>query len=131
MNTNLVKSALFAPMMAMVLATSLGLSGSRTARAELMQRQTTSQLNFTDPELVQLNETAQRNYSVMLGANIGAGARSDLEESQKKWLIEISKCPNRECFKRLLIERINAICRYPVLMGVFPDCRTIGEFHSP
>ena len=78
-------------------------------------------------QLAYLEQLVQQNYLAMLGANIGPGARQDLIKTQKLWEAEISKCSNVECLQRLLAKRIDEICGYPVLSGVFPNCKTLDE----
>ena len=78
-------------------------------------------------QLAYLEKLVQLNYLAMLGANIGSGARKDLIKTQKLWEAEISRCSNVECLQRLLEKRIDEICVYPVLSGVFPNCKTLDE----
>jgi uncharacterized protein len=75
------------------------------------------------PELSLLDDLLAHNYAVMRAANIGEGARSDLKATQRAWLVERDQCHNVDCLIDAYKQRVSEICYYPVLLGVFPDCR--------
>ncbi len=55
-------------------------------------------------------------------ANIGDGARRDLQATQKKWLVERNRCSGEKCVEKAYRKRIDEICEYPVLAGIHPGC---------
>jgi uncharacterized protein YecT (DUF1311 family) len=80
-----------------------------------------------DPLLGKLDGALSENYKNMLASDIGDGARADLKESQKKWLIERDKCTNNQCLYDAYRKRINEVCEYPVISGVHPICTSSDE----
>jgi uncharacterized protein YecT (DUF1311 family) len=76
------------------------------------------------PQLSSLDEVLAHNYGVMKAANIGEGARTDLKVTQRAWLVERDQCDNVDCLIDIYRQRVDEICYYPVLSGVFPDCRS-------
>ncbi|MBF9040296.1 hypothetical protein LSUCC0387_05245 [Rhodobacterales bacterium LSUCC0387] len=75
------------------------------------------------PELSYLDELMANNYWAMRGANIGDGAMDDLMSTQREWLATRDQCENVDCLLDQYLQRIEQICMYPVIKGVFPDCR--------
>lgn len=75
------------------------------------------------PELSYLDELMANNYWAMRGANIGDGAMDDLMSTQREWLANRDQCENVDCLLDQYLQRIEQICMYPVIKGVFPDCR--------
>ena len=63
----------------------------------------------------------------MLAANIGSGAKKDLKATQKKWLQERNRCQSNQCLADSYKKRIDEICDYPVISGVYPDCHSAEE----
>jgi uncharacterized protein len=81
----------------------------------------------SDPLLGKLDDALARNYTYMMAANIGNGAKSDLRTTQKRWLVARNKCTNRTCLVDAYEQRVDAICDYPVLSGVHPRCISSEE----
>lgn len=80
--------------------------------------------------LSKLDEILADNYKNMRAADIGDGAEKDLRESQKKWLIQRNGCTTSECIKKAYLARIDAICAYPVLSGIYPVCIAADEIYK-
>lgn len=81
----------------------------------------------SDPLLGKLDGALSENYKYMLASDIGDGARFDLKESQKKWLIERNRCANNQCLSDTYRKRIDEVCEYPVISGVHPICTSSDE----
>ena len=81
----------------------------------------------SDPLLGKLDGALSENYKYMLASDIGDGARADLKESQKKWLIERNRCANNQCLSDAYRKRIDEVCEYPVISGVHPICTSSDE----
>jgi uncharacterized protein len=76
------------------------------------------------PLLSSLDELMSYNYKVMLAADIGEGARADLHKKQRAWLSARDTCSSTECLIDAYKSRTEQICSYPVLTGIYPDCRS-------
>lgn len=85
----------------------------------------------SDKTLGNLDETMAQNYKNMRAANIGDDARKSLHESQRRWLIERNKCRDTTCLKNIYAKRLDEICAFPVLSGVYPVCTSSGELSGP
>ena len=63
----------------------------------------------------------------MFNSNIGNGARKDLRETQKEWLLKRNQCKDKKCIIDLYKSRLSDICAYPVITGVHPVCKYYSE----
>lgn len=79
------------------------------------------------PELSDLDEILGRNYSIMRSSNIGDNAKEDLLVTQRQWISSRNQCDSIECLKETYTLRINQICSYPVISGIYPACVTIDS----
>lgn len=77
--------------------------------------------------LSRLDSALGENYKAMLAANIGDGARRDLRETQRKWIVERNRCTSEYCLIALYRERVDAVCDYPVESGIHPGCKFSSE----
>lgn len=84
----------------------------------------------SDPLLSKLDDALGSNYSRMLAANIGDGAKKDLRSKQLDWLKMRNKCQNKNCIVEAYLNRIDGVCDYPVLTGVHPFCISSTEFRE-
>lgn len=78
-----------------------------------------------DDDFTKIDEMMKSNYLAMIGSDIGRGAKQDLVEKQKNWKNKLQKCKDSNCVKARYVERVNAICEYPVLSGIYPVCDVI------
>ncbi|WP_171940352.1 lysozyme inhibitor LprI family protein [Herbaspirillum rubrisubalbicans] len=81
----------------------------------------------SDEFLMVLDSAVNRNFRFMLNANIGAGAKKELQATQKEWLKKRDKCDSKACIVRLYKIRLTEICAYPVVEGVHPVCDEFDE----
>lgn len=81
----------------------------------------------SDPLLGKLDGALSENYKYMLASDIGEGARTDLKDTQKKWLSERNKCTSNQCLADAYRKRIDEVCEYPVISGVHPVCVSSDE----
>ncbi|MBI1625917.1 lysozyme inhibitor LprI family protein [Comamonas suwonensis] len=81
----------------------------------------------TDALLGKLDGALAENYKYMLASDIGDGARKNLKATQKEWIIERNKCANNQCLTDIYRKRIDEICEYPVISGLFPVCTASNE----
>jgi uncharacterized protein YecT (DUF1311 family) len=72
--------------------------------------------------LGQLDGALSDNYKHMLASNIGSGARTELQGTQRKWLAERNRCSTSQCLTDLYRARVDQVCDYPVLSGIHPTC---------
>ena len=83
-----------------------------------------------DKRLGRLDEVLAQNYRAMSAANIGGGALSNLRSTQRSWLAIRNQCADVNCIGKRYQERIDAVCEYPVLSGVFPSCTSSAEVEA-
>lgn len=83
-----------------------------------------------DPLLGKLDEALAGNYRAIRAANIGDGARKDLESTQRQWIRERNGCTDKKCIETSYRKRIDAVCEYPVLSGAHPGCVSSDEVKS-
>ena len=81
----------------------------------------------SDPLLGKLDGTLAQNYKFMLASNIGEGAKSDLKQTQKKWLSQRNQCKTNECLVSAYRSRVDEVCEYPVISGVHPVCVSAAD----
>ena len=75
------------------------------------------------PELSALDEMMAHNYTVMRAADLGDGATEHLVQTQRDWLSLRDQCNDVDCLLDQYLLRIEEICMYPVISGMYPDCR--------
>ena len=75
------------------------------------------------PELSELDEMMAHNYIVMRAADLGEGASEHLVQTQRWWLAVRDQCNDVDCLLDQYLQRIEQICMYPVITGLYPDCR--------
>ena len=75
-----------------------------------------------DPALAKLDAALSQNWTAMNAANIGSSAKHDLLVTQRVWLSSRDQCTDNTCLRAAYRKRIDAICDYPVIAGVHPDC---------
>lgn len=80
-----------------------------------------------DPLLGKLDDALSENYKYMLASNIGNGAKKDIKATQKTWLVNRDKCPDKPCLVDIYRKRIDEVCDYPVITGVHPVCTLSDE----
>ena len=83
-----------------------------------------------DPLLSKLDDALGYNYSRMNRADIGEGAKKELKVKQMNWLKARNKCQTKKCIEDAYINRLDAICEYPVISGAHPTCILSAEFKS-
>lgn len=81
----------------------------------------------TDPLLGKLDGALSQNYKYMLASDIGDGARNNLKITQKNWLVDRNKCLDNQCVASTYRKRIDEICEYPVISGLYPVCTSSDE----
>ena len=74
-----------------------------------------------------LDDALAQNYQYMMASDIGEGARKDLRTTQRAWLTKRNKCTTVQCVEALYRQRIDAVCDYPVISGIHPDCTSADE----
>lgn len=72
--------------------------------------------------LSKLDEALTSNYKNISAANIGTGARKNLQITQRKWLQQRNQCKTDRCIESKYRERLDQICEVPVISGVHPEC---------
>ena len=75
-----------------------------------------------NPLLSRMDSALSQNYKDMLDANIGEGAKDELRAMQRRWITERNLCTTDDCIELLYRTRIDAVCEYPVIYGIHPDC---------
>ena len=89
----------------------------------------------SNKKLGRLDEVLAQNYKAMLASDIGDGARTDLKTSQRAWVANRNKCVDNECIAKAYKARIDEVCDYPVISGVYPPCTSADavddEFNQP
>lgn len=85
------------------------------------------QVICSDPTLARLDRAMSDNYRAMLASDIGDGARQDLKSTQRAWIRQRDRCTDRSCLVDVYRTRIDAICDYPVISGVYPICTTSDD----
>jgi uncharacterized protein YecT (DUF1311 family) len=80
-----------------------------------------------DTLLGRLDGALSQNYQYMLASNIGDGAKNDLRTTQKAWLAERNKCPDKQCLVAIYRKRLDEVCDYPVLSGAHPICASSND----
>ena len=75
------------------------------------------------PELSALDDMMAHNYRVMRAADLGDGASEHLVQTQRAWLSLRDQCKDVDCLLDQYLQRIEQICMYPVISGMYPDCR--------
>lgn len=83
----------------------------------------------SDDLLGKLDGALSENYKMMLASDVGDGARSDLKDTQRKWLAERNKCTDIECLASAYKSRIDEVCEYPVISGIHPACTSSDEIN--
>lgn len=78
-----------------------------------------------DSEFIKLDEKLKSNYLAMISSDIGEIAKKDLKLNQEKWRKNLKKCTNSKCVEAEYKKRINAICEYPMITGVYPVCELV------
>jgi uncharacterized protein len=81
----------------------------------------------SDPYLKNLDEAMNKNYKFMINSNIGEGARKNIYDTQKVWLLDRDKCQDSACIVEAYKKRIGDVCDYPVIYGVHPICINFNE----
>jgi len=77
-----------------------------------------------DSDFVDLDRKMKSNYLAMISSDIGGVAKNDLKINQDKWKGKLNKCETKKCIKLEYEKRINEICDYPVITGVYPVCES-------
>mgnify|MGYP001547607245 CR=1 FL=1 len=77
--------------------------------------------------LSKLDDTLAENYKDMMASDIGEGAKKDLRATQREWLTTRNKCTTVQCVETLYRQRIDAVCDYPVISGIHPDCASADD----
>ena len=83
-----------------------------------------------DDYLLNLDDAMNKNYSCMINANIGDGARNDLKITQRKWISEKNQCLDKTCIVNSYKMRLNDVCSYPVIDGIHPVCTDFDSVSS-
>lgn len=77
--------------------------------------------------LKKLDLALDKNFKMMLSADIGNGAKEDLKKTQKEWVAERDRCTDANSIVSLYKTRIDDICDYPVVSGVHPPCTSAHD----
>lgn len=77
-----------------------------------------------DSNFVDLDKKMKSNYLAMISSDIGDAAKNDLKINQEKWKGKLNKCATKKCIKLEYEKRINEICDYPVITGIYPVCES-------
>lgn len=88
---------------------------------------TVERLICKEPLLGRLDAALAANYSAMRAADIGDGARRDLQATQREWMQTRNRCTDAECIEVAYRARVDSVCEYPVHSGVHPDCVTASD----
>lgn len=83
-----------------------------------------------DPVLSKLDEALASNYRSMMGAGIGAGAKSALRIEQRRWIAKRNACTTRDCLLQAYTDRVDEVCDTPVITGVHPACTDADDVLS-
>lgn len=76
----------------------------------------------SDAKLARLDVAMAANYKAMMASNIGEGARDELKSTQRDWIKARNRCADADCLSSSYKERLDAVCDYPVISGVHPEC---------
>jgi uncharacterized protein YecT (DUF1311 family) len=76
----------------------------------------------SEPVLGKLDGALGRNYEFMSAADLGDGAKHNLKTTQRQWVAERNKCTTTACLEKAYRVRIDAVCEYPVISGLHPNC---------
>lgn len=77
--------------------------------------------------LSKLDDALAENYKHMMASDIGKGARMDLRTTEREWLTMRNKCTTAQCIETLYRQRVDAVCDYPVISGLHPDCTSADD----
>lgn len=81
------------------------------------------------PLLGRLDAALAKNYRNIMAAEIGDGAQSDLQSTQRQWIRVRNECADAACVEAAYRSRLDAICDYPVLFGAHPPCTSSAEVY--
>lgn len=87
------------------------------------------QLICKEPDLGRLDGALASNYHAMRASDIGDGARTDLQTTQRLWMQVRNKCRDAACIETAYRTRLDEVCDYPVLTGVHPQCVYGADVH--
>ena len=87
-------------------------------RAETYQEK----LICSDSTLAKLDSAMADNYAAIAASDVGDGAMRDLQSTQREWLKARDKCADKDCLVSSYRDRLDAVCDYPVITGVYPSC---------
>ncbi len=76
----------------------------------------------TNNTLGKLDGALSENYKLMLAADIGDAAKSNLKEAQKKWLVERNACGSEECLTDLYRKRVSSVCESTAITTQLLKC---------
>lgn len=80
-----------------------------------------------DPLLGKLDGALSENYKQVLAANIGDNNISHLKSTQIAWIKERDECTTNQCLTDIYRKRVDEVCDYTVITGVFPPCTASEE----
>lgn len=80
-----------------------------------------------EQSLGKLDGALADNYKTMMAADIDDGARADLKLTQKQWLGNRNECTDSQCLAIAYKARIDEVCEYPVIEGIYPICTSADE----
>jgi uncharacterized protein len=79
-----------------------------------------------DATLSSMDALLAQSYTRMMAADIDDGARAAMKADQRAWLGRRNECSSKACLEATYRERIDQVCKTPVVSGVHPDCGSDG-----